>query len=101
MRNHRDPHRENVENILAICLAIVTMQHTEKSPSASHALRKSAWNACCCFLSRTPKELGKDPQAHKSPRLQEVKVRTMPAGHKKIMFRWTKKLLREGHHSNG
>ncbi len=26
MRN-RDPHRENVENILEICLPIVTMQH--------------------------------------------------------------------------
>ena len=44
MRN-RDPHRENVENILAICLPIVTMQYIRESPSASHAMRKSAWNA--------------------------------------------------------
>ncbi len=44
MRN-RDPHRENVENILAICLPIMTMQHIRESPSASHAMRKSAWNA--------------------------------------------------------
>ena len=43
MRN-RDPHRENVENILAICLPIVTMQHIRESPPASHAMRKSAWN---------------------------------------------------------
>ncbi len=43
MRN-RDPHRENVENILAICLSIVTMQHIRESPSASLAMRKSAWN---------------------------------------------------------
>ncbi len=43
MRN-RDPHRENVENILGICLPIVTMQHIRESPSASHAMRKSAWN---------------------------------------------------------
>ncbi len=41
MRN-RDPHIENVENILAIYLPIVTMQHIRKSPSASHAMRKSA-----------------------------------------------------------
>ena len=34
MRN-RDPHRENVENILAISLPIVTMQHIRESPSAS------------------------------------------------------------------
>ncbi len=43
MRN-RDPHRENVENILAICLPIMTMQHISESPSASHAMRKSVWN---------------------------------------------------------
>ncbi len=43
MRN-RDPHRENVENILAICLPIVTMQHIRESPSPSHGMRKSAWN---------------------------------------------------------
>ncbi len=43
MRN-RYPHRENVENILAISLAIMTMQHIRESPSASHAMRKSAWN---------------------------------------------------------
>ena len=43
MRN-RDPHRENVENILAICLPIMAMQHIRESPSASHAMRKSAWN---------------------------------------------------------
>ena len=40
----RDPHREKVENISAICLPIVTMQHIRESPSASHAMRKSAWN---------------------------------------------------------
>ena len=40
----RDPHRENVENIWAICLPILTMQHIRESPSASHAMRKSAWN---------------------------------------------------------
>ncbi len=45
MRN-RDPHRENVENILAICLPIVAMQYIRESPSASRAMRKSAWNAC-------------------------------------------------------
>ena len=43
MRN-RDPHRENVGNILAICLPIVTMQHIRESQSACHAIRKSAWN---------------------------------------------------------
>ncbi len=43
MRN-RDPHRENVENILAICLPILTMQHIRESSSASHAMRISAWN---------------------------------------------------------
>ena len=36
MRN-RDPHRENVENILAI-------QHIRECPSASHAMGISAWN---------------------------------------------------------
>ena len=30
MRN-RDPHRENVGNILAICLPILTMQHIKES----------------------------------------------------------------------
>ena len=44
MRN-RDPHRENVENILAISLPIMTMQHINESPSVSHAMTKSAWNA--------------------------------------------------------
>ena len=44
MRN-RDPHRENVENILAICLPIVAMHHIRESPPASHAMRKSVWNA--------------------------------------------------------
>ena len=43
MRN-RDPHYENVGNILAICLSIMTMQLFRESPSASHAMRKSAWN---------------------------------------------------------
>ena len=43
MRN-RDPHRENVKNILAISLLIMTMQHIRESPPASHAMRKSAWN---------------------------------------------------------
>ena len=43
MRNS-DPYRENAENILAICLLIVTMQHIRESPSASHVVRKSAWN---------------------------------------------------------
>ncbi len=43
MRN-RDPHRENVENILAICLPIVAMQHIRESPSAGHGMRISAWN---------------------------------------------------------
>ncbi len=43
MRN-RDPHRENVENVLAICLPIMAMQHIRESPSAIHAIRKSAWN---------------------------------------------------------
>ena len=44
MRN-TDPHRENVENILAICLPILTMQHIRESPSASHAMRMNGWNA--------------------------------------------------------
>ncbi len=45
----RGPHRENVvENILVICLLIVTMQHIRESPSASHAMRKSAWNEKEC-----------------------------------------------------
>ncbi len=48
MRN-RDPHRENVENILAICLPIMTMQHIRESLSASHAMRKSAWNGYECI----------------------------------------------------
>ncbi len=39
MRN-RDPHRENIENILAICLPILTMQHVRQSPSARHVMRK-------------------------------------------------------------
>ncbi len=43
MRN-RDSHRENVENILAICLPIMTMKYIRESPSAGHATRKSAWN---------------------------------------------------------
>ena len=43
MRN-RDPHRENVESMLAICLPIMTMQLIRESPSASHAMRKRAWN---------------------------------------------------------
>ncbi len=43
MRN-RHPHRENVENILAISLPIITVQHIRESPSVSHAMRKSAWN---------------------------------------------------------
>ena len=42
MRNIH-PRRENVENILAICLPIVTMQHIGESLSASHAMRKNAW----------------------------------------------------------
>ena len=40
MRN-RDPHRENVENILAICLLILTMQHIREYPSASHTMRRN------------------------------------------------------------
>ena len=47
MRN-RDPHRENVENILAICLPILTMQHIREYSSASHAMRISAWNEGPC-----------------------------------------------------
>ncbi len=43
MRN-RDHHRENVENILAICLPIVTMQHIRESSSANHAMVESEWN---------------------------------------------------------
>ncbi len=52
MRN-RYPHRENVESILAclaICLQIMTMQHIRESPSASYAMRKSAWNAHSPYL---------------------------------------------------
>ncbi len=40
----RDPHRVNVENNLAICLPIMTMQHIGESPSVNHAMRKNAWN---------------------------------------------------------
>ncbi len=47
----RDPHRKNVENILAICLPIVTMQHIRESPSASHFMSKSAWNWVFIFFS--------------------------------------------------
>ena len=43
MRN-RDPHRENAENILSICLPIMTIQHIRESPSTILAMRKSAWN---------------------------------------------------------
>ena len=43
MRN-RGPHRENVENILAICLPILTMQHIRESSSANQCMRISAWN---------------------------------------------------------
>ncbi len=43
MRN-RDPHRKNVENISAICLPIVAMQHIRESPSASHAVGMIEWN---------------------------------------------------------
>ena len=50
MRN-RGPHRQNVENILAICLPIVTMQHIRESSSASHAMRKSAWNDAGLLLA--------------------------------------------------
>ena len=39
MRN-RDQHRDNVENILAICLPIMTRE----PPPASLAMRKSEWN---------------------------------------------------------
>ncbi len=44
MRN-RDHNRENVENILAVCLPILTMQHIREPSSASHAMRRGAWNA--------------------------------------------------------
>ena len=44
MRN-RDPRKENVESILTICLSILTIQHARVSPSASHAMSKSPWNA--------------------------------------------------------
>ncbi len=51
MRNG-DPHRENVENIFAICLPIMTMQHIRESSSASHAMKKSAWNASSDHVNR-------------------------------------------------
>ena len=41
---NRDPHGENVENILAIYLPLMKMQHIREYPSASHVMRKSAWN---------------------------------------------------------
>ncbi len=53
MRN-RDPHRENVKNILAISLPIMTMQHIRESPPASHAMRKSAWNDRATVLRDSP-----------------------------------------------
>ncbi len=46
---NRHPHRENVENILAICLPIVTMKHIRESPSASHAMRMNQWNALLLY----------------------------------------------------
>ena len=55
MRN-RDPYRENVENILAISLPIVTMQHIRESPSASHAMRISVWNGCYHIKRRLNKK---------------------------------------------
>ena len=48
---NRDPHKENVENILAICLPIVTMQHIRESSSAIHAMGISAWNDLNQFLN--------------------------------------------------
>ena len=41
---NRDPHRGNAENVIAICFPIVIMQHIRESPTASHTMRKSAWN---------------------------------------------------------
>ncbi len=55
-----NPHKEIVENILAICLPIMTMQHIRDYPSASHAMRRSAWNAHAClkiFVVVIPKGL--------------------------------------------
>ena len=40
----RDPHRANVENILAICLPNVTMQHIKESSPAMQFMGISAWN---------------------------------------------------------
>ena len=48
MRN-RHPPRENVENILAICLPIMTMQHIRESSTASHAMRMNGWNVTDCI----------------------------------------------------
>ena len=42
------PHRENVENIFAVSLPIVTIQHIREFPSANHVMRKSAWNVGSC-----------------------------------------------------
>ncbi len=41
---NRHPDREIVENIWAISLPIMTMQHIRESPSASHAMRMNGWN---------------------------------------------------------
>ena len=49
---NRHPHRENVENIWAISLPIVAMQHIRESPSASHAMRMNGWNVSQCHLFR-------------------------------------------------
>ena len=63
MRN-RDPHRENVENILAICLPILTMQHIRESPSVSHAMRISAWNGKVLNNYSLTKHLGDFDRKH-------------------------------------
>ena len=66
MRN-RDPHRENVENTLAICIPILTMRPIRESPSASHATRKSAWNGFIAMNTKKKKlESLIDPQGKSS-----------------------------------
>ena len=55
MRN-RDPHRENAENISAICLPIVTMQHIKESSSASRVMGKSGWHTFNCTSNETKEQ---------------------------------------------
>ncbi len=82
----RYPYRENVQNILAICLPIMTMQHISmirESSSASHAMGISAWN--------DPAISGKPPTQSRLHNFIQIKVSSMvisPVIMRKIQKMW-------------